>query len=160
MSLFLQIIQRAEINEILDYESQKAKEQFADESERMFQSWAAPWRQESLEHYLSMGWSFVARDPEQVSPHSAAGLLVGYFIAQPLLFFAGQTQSLWVEHLQYSSLQARDELCELAYRLSREKHFQKVFFPQTPTLGPLLKSMKAEEWGPNVMFINTTRTAI
>jgi hypothetical protein len=158
MSLFLRIAEAREVEEILEFENRKLKESFADESERMMQSWHSRWRKEALEHYFPMGWSFVARDSSQTSEFSREGLLVGYFMAQPLLFFDGQTQSLWVEHLQYSTLQARDELCDLAWRLSREKHFQRVYFPNTPALSPTLKTMKAEEWSSQVLMLKTTKS--
>lgn len=158
MSLFLRIIEASEIEELLAFENAKLKEQFVDESERMFQSWSSKWRKEALENYLPKGWSFIARDKNQKSEFSSEGLIVGYFIAQPLLFFDGQTQSLWVEHLQYSTLQARDELCDLAYKLSREKHFQRVYFPNTPALSPTLKTMKAMDWNSQVMMLKTTKS--
>jgi hypothetical protein len=160
MSLFLRIVQVSEIDEILDYENRKLREQVNDEVERQMQSWNARWRRESLEHYLPIGWSFIARDSDLPSDFSKEGLLVGYFMAQPMLFVDGQTQSLWVEHLQYSTLQARDELCDLAYRLAREKHFQRVYFPNTPALAPTLKSMKSEEWNSAVVMLKTTKVSV
>jgi hypothetical protein len=156
-SLFIRIIQSADLEEIVNYEKQKLVEQFPDEMEREIHSWNTRWRKESLEHYLPKGWSFLARDPSQRSEHSPEGLLVGYFLGQPLLFFDGQTQSLWVEHLQHSTLQARDELCELAYRLSREKHFQRVFLPQHQSIQNAVRAFKPTEWDPEVMMIKTTK---
>jgi hypothetical protein len=157
MSLYLRVIQVSEIDEILDFENRKLKDQFPDDTERALHSWNTPWRRESLEHYFSTGWSFLARDQERSSSFSSEGELVGYFMAQPLLFFDGQTQSLWVEHLQFSSLQARDELCDLAYRMAREKHFQRAYLPNIPSLAPLLKSMKFTEWNSQAFFIKTTK---
>lgn len=157
MSLYLRIIQASEMDEILEYENRKLSEVIADEMERTMASWNTKWRKESLEHYLPMGWSFMARDSSLPSSFSNEGLLVGYFIAQPLLFFEGQTQSLWVEHIQYSTLQARDELADLAYKLSREKHFQKVFFPESQSLLSAVRGMKAESWDPQVLSVKTTK---
>lgn len=157
MSLYLRVIEAAEIDEILDFENRKLSEVIADEMERTLASWNTRWRKESLQHYLPMGWSFLARDKSLPSPFSSEGLLVGYFIAQPLVFFDGQTQSLWIEHIQYSTLQARDELTELAYKLSREKHFQKVFFPESQSLHNAVRGMKAESWDPQVLSVKTTK---
>lgn len=157
MALFCRILQLQDLEEILDFENKKLQEQIPDEMERTLQSWNARWRQEALEHYLKLGWSFIARDKDKASSFSDEGLLVGYFIAQPLLFLDGQTQSLWVEHLQYASLQARDELSELAYKLSREKHFQKVFFPNVAGIINSISVFKAEAWNPSVMSIKTTK---
>lgn len=157
MSLNLRIIQASELDEILEYENRKLSEMIADEMERTMAAWNTRWRREALEHYLPMGWSFLARDLSQASAHSTEGALVGYFIAQPLLFFEGQTQSLWIEHIQYSSLQARDELADLAYKLSREKHLQKVFFPESQSLLSAIRGMKAESWDPQVLSVKTTK---
>jgi hypothetical protein len=157
MSLNLRVIEMNEIEEILEFETRKLKEQFPEDIEAMMQAWHAKWRKEALEHYLKTGWSFLARNKDRASTHSPEGELVGYFLAQPLLFFDGQTQSLWVEHIQFSSLQARDEICDLAYRLAREKHFQKVYFPATQNIAPTLKSMKATDWNSHAVFINTTK---
>lgn len=150
MSLTLQVIQVSEIDEILEYEQRRLNESGASESDRMFQSWHARWRKESLEHYLPMGWSFSARD--------ADGVLIGYFLAQPLLFFDGQTQSLWVDYLQSSSLQGRDSLTELAYKLSREKHFQRVYFPNQTSIVNSVRPFKPEEWNAQTLFLRTTKT--
>lgn len=157
MSLVLKIAMASEVDEILDFEKRKLTETIADETEREFAAWNSRWRQESLLHYLPMGWSFLCRDTSQPSSFSTEGQLVGYFIAQPLLFFDGNTQTLWVEHLQFSSLQARDELCDLAYRLSREKHLQRVIFPNSPAIQNATKHLKAQTWDPATLYIRTTK---
>lgn len=157
MSLFCRVIQMQDLQEILDFENRKLQELIPDEMERTLHSWNVRWRKESLEHYIPLGWSFLVRDRETPSVDSDEGTLIGYFLAQPLLFLDGQTQSLWIEHLQSASLQARDELCELAYRLSREKHFQKVFFPNVSGINNSISAFKAEVWNPAVMHIKTTK---
>lgn len=159
MALYFRVILPADLEEILEFEAKKLAEQFPDESERLFAGWNSKARKEALEYYLAMGWSFMARDPEQTSPWSSEGLLVGYFIAQPLLFVDGQTQSLWVEHVQFQSLQARDELCDLAYRLSREKHLQKVYLPQGAGIQNSISHLKPEPWAPGSVAVRTTRTS-
>jgi hypothetical protein len=45
----------------------------------------------------------------------------------------------------------------LAYKLSREKHFQKVFFPNVSGINNSISSFKAEVWNPGVMHIKTTK---
>jgi hypothetical protein len=159
MSLYLRVIQPADLEEIVDFEKAKLRETVADEMEREIQSWNARWRQESLNHYVPMGWSFLARDRSLKSSFSEEGALVGYFLAQPLLFFDGYTQTLWLEHMQYSTLQARDELCELAYKLSREKHFQKVLFPESQSVLNAVKSFKAMNWDPQVLTVSTSKAS-
>ena len=158
MSLYCRVIQLSDLSEISQFEQEKLVQNIADENERTFHSWSARWRPEALEHYLPMGWSFLARDTETASPHSTEGTLVGYFLAQPFLFMDSQTQTLWVEHLNYSTLQARDELCDLAQRLSREKHFQRVLFPNVPGIANSITTMKSESWQPSVFSVKTTKS--
>jgi hypothetical protein len=151
MGLFCRIIQTDDLEQILNFEQKKLKESIPDEMERMFAQWNSRARQEAMEHYISMGWSFLALDENQE--------LAGYFLAQPLLFVDGQTQSLWVEHIQYASLQARDELCDLAYRLSREKHFQRVYFPQASGVQNSISAFKPETWHPAALQVKTTKVS-
>ena len=158
MSLYCRVIQLSDLSEISQFEQEKLVQSMPDENDRTFHTWAARWRPEALEHYLTMGWSFLARDPDTKSVHSSEGTLVGYFLAQPFLFMEGQTQCLWVEHLNHSSLQARDELCDLAYKLSREKHFQRVLFPNLPGVANSVTTMKPEPWQPSVLSVKTTKS--
>lgn len=157
MSLYCRVIQQADLQEILDFETKKLQEAYPDEAERLFASWSSRHRPEALQHYISVGWSFLARDQDLVTEAFPEGPLVGYFIAQPLLFLDAQTQTLWVEHVQYSSLQARDELCELAYKLSREKHLQRVYFPKENGVPNSISTFKPEAWQPGTLFAKTTK---
>lgn len=157
MSLQLRVIEPKEIEDLLAFERRKMQDLIPNEMEREIQSWNARWRKEALEHYIPMGWSFLALDEVQKSAENPDGLLVGYFLAQPLLFLQGQTQALWVEHIQYSSLQVRDELCELAWRLSREKHFQKVYFPDNSAVANAVQKFKSEAWNPQALEVKTTK---
>lgn len=157
MALYCRVIQTHDLPELFAYEQRKLAEAVPDENERTLQSWQARWRKESLEHYLPMGWSFLARDRDIASEASEEGALVGYFVAQPLLFVDGHTQSLWVEHLSYSSLQARDELADLAYKLAREKNFQRVYFPNVSGIANSVKALKAEPWQAPVLSVKTSK---
>lgn len=150
MTLYCRVIQAEDLQEILDLENRKLQEQYPDEMERMIAGWNSKFRVEALNHYIPMGWSFLAKETE-------TDRLVGYFIAQPLLFLDGQTQSLWVEHLQHTTLQARDELCELAYKLGREKHLQRVYFPNDNGVPNSIKSFKADTWQPGTLAVKTTK---
>lgn len=157
MSLFCRVIEPSELEEVFEFESKKIQESFQDPTEAAIQIWNSRWRKESLEHYLSSGWSFLARDSELESTFSNEGMLLGYFIAQPLIFFDGQTQCLWVEHISFSSLQVRDSLCELAYKLCREKHFQRLLLPNLAGIGNSVAAYKPEAWGPNILSIKTSK---
>lgn len=145
------------LQELLDYENSKLKELYPSEIDQSLARWNSRWRAESLEHYLKSGWSFIVRDREIPSPHSELGAIVGYFLGQALLFLDGQTQSLWIEHISYSNLAVRDSLCEFACRLSREKHFQKVYFPKQTSVLNSLGAFKAATWTPEVVQVLTTK---
>ncbi|UOF00238.1 hypothetical protein [Bdellovibrio reynosensis] len=150
MTLFCRVIQPEDLQNILDLETKKLTEAYPDEMERMIASWNSKHRVEALNHYIALGWSFLALDKE-------TNQLMGYFIAQPLLFFDGHTQSLWVEHVQHNSLQARDELCELAYKLGREKNLQRVYFPNENGVPNSVKGFKPEGWQPGTLSVKTTK---
>lgn len=148
------------LEEILAYENNKLKEIHSTEIEQSLARWNSRWRQESLEHYLKLGWSFVLRDGEMSNPESSDGTLLGYFLAQPLLFLDGQTQSLWIEHISYINLSARDQLCEFAYKLAREKHLQKIYFPSQGSVLNSVTSFKAIPWSPEVVQVLTTKVSL
>lgn len=123
MELAYKIATLAELDEILAFGDAALARTEKDETARMFKSWHAPWRKESLEHYLKLGWSFVARD-------KATDELQGFFLGQALLFIRSQTQTLWIEALEAKTDEARQGLADIAIRLSREKHLQRVLFCQ------------------------------
>lgn len=150
MNLICRVIQTEDLQDILDLENKKLLEIYPDEAERTIAVWNSKFRVEALNHYIPLGWSFLARDEED-------GELMGYFIAQPLLFLNGHTQSLWVEHLQHSSLQARDELCDLAYRLGREKHLQRVYFPSDNGVHNSISAFKPESGTLDAYTVRTTK---
>ncbi|UYL10388.1 hypothetical protein B9G69_007315 [Bdellovibrio sp. SKB1291214] len=150
MSLFFRVIQIDDLQNILDLENKKMTEQYPDEMERMMAVWNSKHRIEALNHYIPLGWSFLAEDVDTKA-------LIGYFIAQPLLFLDGQTQTLWVEHVQSETLQARDELCELAYKLGREKHLQRVYFPSDNGVPNSIQSFKPANWAPGTIAVKTTK---
>lgn len=149
MSLILRVIEKSEVENIFEFELKLLAEQGLDEIESRLHVWNSRWRKESLEHYLSLGWSFLAHEEDKI---------LGYFLAQPLLFFDGQTQSLWVEHIQFQSLHVRDELCQLAHKLGREKHLQRVYFPNQNSVANAVAPMKAEVWAPSTLWTRTTKT--
>ncbi|MCS6837607.1 MAG: hypothetical protein NZ480_02065 [Bdellovibrionaceae bacterium] len=149
MAWMYEILQQKDIDEILRFEEARFKEIFPDDIERKFRLWHSSAREESLKHYIPLGWSFKICDED--------GHLMGFFLAQPLLFFSGYTQVLWVEYLATTSLKARDSLIELIYRLSREKHLQGVFFPSDDSkLVNALSSFKPIPWEGRI-FIATTK---
>jgi hypothetical protein len=115
------ILRPEDATHIVNFEKSRLEQTQPDEMERELLSWHASWREESLQHYLPLGWSFGLWSDDGQS-------LVGYFLAQPFLFMRGLTQTLWVERLVAQDARSGEELIEIAYKLSREKHFQKVLF--------------------------------
>ena len=87
------------------------------EIQREMASWEKPWRKESLEHYSTLGWSFLAEEDGEV---------LGYVLGQPILFFNNWTQTLWIEHLGFKTPEVGHELVDVAIRWARTKHLQKV----------------------------------
>jgi hypothetical protein len=121
LSLDFQVLSLGDLDEVYAFaESQfqkEMREQKKDENETRLLLWHVPWRKEALEHYLKSGWSFIARD---------GGKPVGFYLAQPFLFFRGQTQTLWIEHIEGLNQAVSDSLLEIATKVAREKHLQRV----------------------------------
>ncbi len=80
-------------------------------------TWVARWRAEALAYYLPQGWSFGVY---------AGGKLRGFLLAQPLLFYRGLTQTLWIEELIFEGPASGELLLETAYKWARDKHLQCV----------------------------------
>lgn len=93
----------------------------SDGIEKEMLSWHAKWRREALNHYLPQGWSFIKKNNGKIS---------GYVLCQPILFFQGWTQTLWIEHVAAIDQKNGLEMLEIAYRWAKDKHLQKVFFKQ------------------------------
>jgi len=149
------VLRLEDYDNIVNFEKARAAALIPDETERELLSWHASWRKESLDHYLALGWSFgLWRQP---TAEQQTEQLAGYFIAQPQLFVRGLTQTLWVERLVADSPQATSDLVDIAYRISREKHLQKVCFylhDDAPLASSVLQLQKVE---PDYVEIKTTR---
>lgn len=117
----LKILEPKNDRDILEFESTRASH--LDPIERELKSWTARWRQEQLQHYLSLGWSYGAFQDNK---------LLGYVLAQPLLFFRGLTQTLWVEHLSYLDVPVGESLLESCWKWAKDKHFQTVLVSNLP----------------------------
>ena len=121
MSLDFQVLSLGDLDEVYtfaEHQFQKQMlEQEKEENDARLLLWHVPWRKEALEHYLKQGWSFIARD---------GGKVVGFYLAQPFLFFRGQTQTLWIEHIEGTDQTVIDSLLDIATRVAREKHLQRV----------------------------------
>ncbi|NJL25209.1 MAG: hypothetical protein HC902_08550 [Calothrix sp. SM1_5_4] len=116
---------------ILTFAKAELARAITDPVERDMQSWSARWRPEALDHYLPLGWSYGAFD--------GGGSMIGYILGQPLLFYRGLTQTLWIEGLGYDGEETAGALLETAYRWARDKHFQTLLLEPDPRLAAVLE---------------------
>ncbi len=149
MSIVQQVLSLPDIEEVFTYANKKLAEQEPNEQERMFKSWSAKWRREALEHYLKLGWSFIARDENKNT--------IGFFLGQPFLFFRGQTQTLWVEHIEADYDEVKHQLVDTAVRIAREKHLQRVLFANSEVLRQGLKNWNPEPLESDILVVKTTK---
>lgn len=133
MSIVHQVLAPGDLDEIYNYANERLARAIPDENDRMFASWTVAWRREALEHYLKLGWSFIARE-EAAAGSLVKAKVVGFFLAQPFLFFRGQTQTLWLEHVEADDDSISKELVSIAIRVAREKHLQRVLIANSDKL--------------------------
>jgi hypothetical protein len=119
--LSFKVISIGDLDQIHSYEVDKLKNIDMHPVEKELLQWSMPWRKESLEHYLKLGWSFSAHSGDK---------LVGYSLGQPFLFVTADAQTLWVEHVSGDSNEIIEKLVDVSIRWGRDKHFQKVIFKQ------------------------------
>lgn len=146
--LVYQVLSLNNYDEVFAFAERNLEKAFPDEAERMFASWAVRWRKEALEHYLRLGWSFIVRDQGQI---------VGFFLAQPFLFFRGQTQTLWVEHIEALDPEVREGLVDVAARVAREKHLQRVLFADADQYENELKKWSPSPLNEPIAEVKTTK---
>lgn len=119
------------------------------EIERMNLVWKAPWRPESLEHYLTTGWC--------IGMYSDSGELKAYFLAQPVLFMESLTQTLWIEYLSYNDTETGLKLLDFAYRYGRDKHLQRVLFNKDQIFEKVELPFKVANKTKNYLEVYTTK---
>lgn len=139
-----------DLQQIIQLEKQLLAKQVNDPMRAEMMAWKQSWREESLNHYLPSGWSMGFFDNDGVD-------LKGYFLAQPILFFRGLTQNLWIEHLRAFDNMNIDELVDVAYRLARSKHLQSVLFYNCTEYVSSLESRGAEKLMDDVYLIKTAK---
>lgn len=148
MALVFQVLSLSNIDEVYGFAERKLAAEMPDETLRAFQLWSVRWRKEALEHYLKLGWSFIAREND---------VIAGFFLAQPLLFFRGHTQSLWVEHIEARDSQVTRELIDVAVRVAREKHLQSVLFSEVDRIENELSEWKPVLMSDKIAEVRTTK---
>lgn len=144
----IRILQITDLEAILEFERDVLAAQEPDEMERQMREWHAPWRREALEHYLPLGWSFGDFRNEKIT---------AYFLAQPQLFVHGLTQSLWVEHFHAGDAGTQAALFDVAYRLCREKHFQKLVIKDGPSHTLRQADLRLEDAKDKLLEIKTAK---
>ena len=143
------IAQLDDVQAVYEFEFKQKLSNIADEYEQQMAVWTSAFRKESLEHYFKLGWSFLALNEKNE--------IQGYFLGQTLLFFDHQTQTLWLEHLSAANLDISTELVDIAFRLSREKHLQRVLLSDSIQKMNLKKSFPFQTWERSIDFLKTTK---
>ncbi|HEX4922640.1 MAG TPA: hypothetical protein VFV50_01090 [Bdellovibrionales bacterium] len=152
MELAYRVLDISELDHVVALEQKLLAGLQIPEHDAMVMAWHAPWRRESLEHYLPKGWCFGAWRKTSGSEE-----LAGYFLAQPLIFFRGYTQTLWVEHLAAADENVKLELIELARRYGRDKHLQSVLFADNQDLRAALTQSGGQKIGDSIIEFRTTK---
>jgi hypothetical protein len=135
--------------EIESFEREKLKALPGDDFEKEMTTWKARWRKEALAHYLNMGWSFGIWDNNQK--------LVGYSLGQPLLFFQGFTQALWIEHISSHTPEVHEKLVEISYKWARDKHLQRVVFGKDSTSPELQEKFSMKSLTEDILQVKTSK---
>ncbi len=148
-NLSYRIAQLEDVEAVFSYESKKQFDANLNEIENQINIWNSNFRIEALNHYFKMGWSFLALNQNNE--------IMGFFMGQPLLFVDKQTQSLWVEFISAENDEIYTELLDIAYRLSREKHFQRVLFSKEIESKQLTKEYQFKNLERSIVYLKTTK---
>jgi len=149
MSINYKIAQSDDLETIYNYAHNKLKNQISDEMELMMKVWESNFRKEALEHYLKLGWSFIAQNEKNE--------IVGFFLGQPLLFIDAQTQTLWMEMIEADDFKIQAELADIAIKLSRDKHLQRVILPKSVETLHFEKPYQFKHWSEKSIWVKTTK---
>ena len=123
----LEILTSEDQTRISEFANRRLAAAIGDETERTFASWKAAWRPEALEHYLKLGWSFgVFNRAEGDQLNGKRMTLAGFSLVQPILFYRGQTQTLWAEYFDAETQTAQNSLVDFTIKMARDKHLQRV----------------------------------
>lgn len=91
------------------------------------------------------------------------GRLIGYILAQPILFMRRQTQTVWIEYVDAETPSLKAELVDTIIRISREKHMQRVLmvfdFARTDLgLGEVIRSRNGRMIEDEILEFPTTKS--
>lgn len=121
-NLQIRILLASDAEAVMAFARAQLEKSTADSMDVELKSWTARWRGESLNYYLPQGWSFGAFQ---------GGRLRGFVLGQPLLFYRGLTQTLWIEELVFEAPEIAEALLETAYKWARDKQLQCVLLEGT-----------------------------
>lgn len=150
MNYEIRVIDVSELEEIYEFENSILQNSELDTEQKMLFSWKAPWRREALEFYLPNGWCFAIRESDSKQ-------ILGYYLAQPILFMRALTQTLWVEHLSFQEEKIAHQLIDLAYRAAREKRLQSVLFQPNEKYSHLVEQHSGKIYNSQILEIKATR---
>lgn len=150
--LEVRVLKENSLESILDFEKAQLADVIEDPMERELAQWHAPWRQEALEHYLKLGWSFAAFK-------ESSDELAGLILCQPMLFARGYTQTLWVEYLSVSKNHPdlAHTLFDIAYRTAREKHLQTLLFWNAEKWSNLFVGLPSQTINESLVEVKTAK---
>lgn len=157
MNIEYRIAQATDLDLIYDFAEARLKLELPDDMERMIKIWSSRFRKEALEHYLKLGWSFLAYEKNNSENSQHSEKVLGFFLGQPLLFFEGQTQTLWIEEILGIDKNIESDLIEISYKLSKDKHFQKVILPKACHTSLDLKKIKYFDQDEKWIWCKTTK---
>lgn len=94
-------------------------------------------------------------------PHT--GHLLGYALAQPVLFFRKQTQTVWIEYVESTTPAFSAELVDTLVRIAREKHMQRVLMDYVPQhidlgLGEVIRTRNGRMIETDILEFPTTKS--
>jgi len=149
MSINYRIAQESDLENIYNYAYNNLKKQIPDEMDLMMKVWESNFRKEALAHYLKLGWSFIAENEN--------GTVIGFSLGQPILFLDAQTQTLWIEMIDADNFKIQSELVDIAIKLSRDKHLQRVILPKVVATFQYDKPYAFQIWSEKYVWVKTTK---
>lgn len=142
------IAQLSDLDLVYQLAESLLRKETPDEMELMMKIWDSRIRKEALTHYLNLGWSFVAENESGIT---------GFFLAQPMLFVNGKTQTLWVEEIMSEDSAIRKSLLDITHKLARDKHLQGVLISNRFESDITHLNIKTQKLNEDLLWIKTTK---
>ena len=86
--------------------------------------------------------------------------MLGYALAQPVLFFRKQTQTVWIEYVEAETPALAAEIVDTLVRIGREKHMQRVLMAYRETdlgLGEVIRARNGRMIEDDILEFPTTK---